>query len=251
VRYAQTALGLSWALIQPVLLMLAMTMLFARLMGGQGTLGYFNINPYVFTMGGTMLWGFFSFVLTNAGSSVIGAQNMIKKIYFPRLIIPLSKAVVGLVDFAIAFFILIIMMIALNTQVRWESFIAVFFVFTTVCAAVGIGIWVSALTIRFRDFQHITPFAVQLGLFISPVGYPAEVIIHNNTMPKLFQYLYFLNPMAGNIHGFRHFLFGVQDADKQILGGSLIVLSVAMSFILLITGIIYFKKVEKDIADIV
>jgi lipopolysaccharide transport system permease protein len=251
VRYAQTALGLMWSLLQPVILMLAMTLLFARLMGGQGTMGYFTINPYVFTMSGTMLWGFFSFVLTTAGGSVIGAQGMIKKIYFPRLIIPLSKAALGLVDFGIAFLILAIMMIIFKVSISFQVLMCLFFVFTTMCAAVGIGIWVSALTIRYRDFQFITPFAVQLGLFLSPVGYPAELIIHNDTMPKFLHYLYFLNPMAGNIHGFRYFLFGVIEPERQAFGGSLTMLSVAMSFFLLFTSVLYFKKVEKEIADIV
>lgn len=251
VRYAQTFLGLLWALIQPIILMLALTLLFSKLMSGQGTMGYFDINPYVYTMSGTTLWGFFSFVLTNAGSSVIGAQGMIKKIYFPRLIIPLSKAVLGFVDFAIAFLILFIMMVVLKVSVSWHLLGCIFFVFSTICAAVGIGIWVSALTIRFRDIQFITPYVVQLGLFVTPIGYPAELIMHNSNMSKVVQYLYFLNPMAGNIHGFRYFLFGVQDPSVQLLGGTLTMLSVAVSFLLLFTSVLYFKKIEKEIADIV
>jgi lipopolysaccharide transport system permease protein len=246
VRYAQTVLGLAWAFVQPVLTLMVLTIIFTRVMN----LWTFGVNPLPYTMSGTLLWGFFAYVLTNSGNSIIGAQGMIKKIYFPRLIIPLSKAVVGLIDFGISAVILIVLIIYYKAPVAPTAIFCLFFIFTTIVAALGIGIWVSALTIRYRDFQFIVPFAVQLGLFVSPIGYPIESVLHSEVLPKWAQAAYFLNPMAGNIQAFRFYLFGQLD-NSQIAPGNMAMISIFMSFFLLVTGLIYFKKAEKDIADIV
>jgi len=246
VRYAQTVLGLAWAVIQPLLTLIVLTMIFTRVM----KLWTFGINPLPYTMSGTLLWGFFAAVLNSAGNSIIGAQGMIKKIYFPRLIIPLSKAIIGLIDFAISALILLALIIYFKVSIAPTAILCLFFIFTTIVAALGAGIWISALTIRYRDFQYIVPFAVQLGLFVSPIGYPVESVLHSEVIPKWAQVAYFLNPMAGNIQAFRFYLFGQLD-PSQIAPGNMAMISVFVSYLLLISGVFYFKKVEKDIADIV
>ncbi|HTF28317.1 MAG TPA: ABC transporter permease, partial [Flavitalea sp.] len=168
VRYAQTFLGLTWAIVQPLFTLIIFTLVFGRFVkvdtGGV---------PYpVFALCGMVAWTYFAFVMNQSGNSIIGAQEMIKKIYFPRLIIPLSKAVVGLVDFCIAFLLLIILLIYYDVKISPNIFMLPFFLLLTILSALSAGIWLSALSIRFRDFQHITPFLVQIGLYATPIAYP-------------------------------------------------------------------------------
>ncbi|MBC8110754.1 MAG: ABC transporter permease, partial [Verrucomicrobia bacterium] len=201
VRYAQTFLGLLWAVIQPLATLLIFTLVFGRVF--QANELPQNVPYPLFALSGMAVWGYFSFVMSNAGNSVISSQGMIQKIYFPRLIIPLSKAVVGLADFTITLIFLLAVMLWFRFVPSGKLLFAPVFIIFTMIAALGVGIWLSALTIRFRDFQHIIPFMVQFGLYVTPVGYPASLIVGNEKLPAFVKILYFCNPMAGIVEGFR------------------------------------------------
>jgi lipopolysaccharide transport system permease protein len=239
VRYAQTFLGLTWAFLQPAATLLIFTVVFGRAVkvdtGGV---------PYpVFAITGMAAWTYFSFVLNQSGNSILGAQEMVKKIYFPRLVIPLSKAVVGFVDFLIAFAILFVLMVVYRVMPSGNLVFLPVFILLTVVSALAAGIWLSALTIRYRDFQHVVPFLVQFGLYATPIAYPSETIIDN--LPRWGTVLYYLNPMAGVVEGFRW----------SVLGGSppneFAYLSFGVMALLFISALIYFKRVERVMADIV
>jgi len=239
VRYAQTFLGLAWAVLQPLATLIIFTIVFGKVAKVDT-----GAIPYpLFAICGMAAWSYFSFVLNQSGNSIIGAQEMVKKIYFPRLIIPLSKAMVGFVDFAIALVFIIILLVFYGIVPSGNIIYLPFFIFMAVLAALAVGIWLSALTIRYRDFQHILPFFVQFGLYATPVGYPADAIINN--LPTWAIYLFYANPMAGIVEGFRW----------SILGGSVPGLyawfSFAMVVILFISGLFYFKRIERVMADIV
>jgi lipopolysaccharide transport system permease protein len=188
-------------------------------------------------------WTYFAFVLNQSGNSIVGAQEMVKKIYFPRLVIPLSKAVVGFVDFLIAFAILFVLMVVYRVMPSGNLVFLPVFILLTVVSALAAGIWLSALTIRYRDFQHVVPFLVQFGLYATPIAYPSETIIDN--LPRWGTVLYYLNPMAGVVEGFRW----------SVLGGSppneFAYLSFGVMALLFISALIYFKRVERVMADIV
>ena len=235
VRYAQTFLGFAWAILQPVATLVILFFVFGKALKVET-----GDIPYpVFALAGLCMWTYFSFVLNQSGQSVIGAQEMIKKIYFPRLVIPLSKAVVGFVDFGIALLFLIVMMIVYGITPSGNIFFAPIFILLNVLAALSVGIWLSALTIRYRDFQHVIPFVVQFGLYATPVAYPATFI------PEKYQFIYSLNPMAGVISGFRWCLFGGQFPGQEIY------LAAGIIVILFISSLYYFKSVEDVMADIV
>lgn len=234
VRYAQTTLGLLWAVLQPLATLLIFTLIFGRAI---------NVDtgsvPYpVYALSGMLAWSYFGFVLSQSGHSIIGAQEMVKKIYFPRLIIPLSKAVTGFVDFLVTLVFLIILMIFYHVPVSVNIIqIPVYFILNVV-AALGVGIWLSSLTIRFRDFQHIIPFLVQVGLYATPIAYPVSII------PDKYQVIYHLNPMAGIVEGFRFCLLGEPLAPYSWI-------SFVVAIVLFLSSLFYFKMVEKIMADIV
>ena len=239
VRYAQTLLGLAWALLQPVATLLIFTLIF-----GKGIQVNTNGVPYpLFALCGMSAWTYFSFVMSNAGNSIIGAQGMIKKIYFPRLIIPLSKAVVGFVDYLIVSGLLVFLFVFYKTIPSANIIFLPIFVLLTIISALSIGIWLSALTVRFRDFQHLVPFMVQFGLYVTPIAFPSELVI--TRIPAWLGAFYYLNPMAGVVEGIRW----------SLLGGNSLHLYAYISFfiviILFVSGLFYFRKVEKVMADIV
>jgi lipopolysaccharide transport system permease protein len=239
VRYAQTVLGFLWALLQPLVTILILNMVFGRFVNVDTG----DIPHVLFTICGMISWTFFSFVMSNSGNSLITEQNMIKKVFFPRLIIPLSKAVVGLVDFTMTFIILIVAMIYFKQKPSINIVFLPLFILATIVASLSIGIWLSALTIRFRDFQHIVPFLVQLGLYITPVAYPAEFAI--KTLPPWLATIYYLNPMTGIIEGFRWSVLGTAPPNMYSF------ISLFIVVILFISGLFYFKKLEKTMADII
>lgn len=238
VRYAQTTIGLLWALLQPVVTLLILSLVFGKFVGVKTEIPYM-----LFAMTGMTLWTYFSFVMSNAGSSIIANQGMVKKIYFPRLIIPLSKAAVGLIDLGISLLIMITLMIWYGIPPSSNVIFAPFFILMGMIAALAVGIWLSALTVRFRDFQQIVPFMVQIGLYVTPIAYPAHFAMQQ--LPKWASTLYYLNPMAGVIQGFRWSLFG---GDPP---GWLMYISFGMILLIFISGLFYFKKVEDEMADYV
>ena len=238
VRYAQTTIGFLWAFIQPIVTLVILSLVFGRIAKVET-----DIPHTLFTACGLITWTYFAYVMTNSGKSIIESQNMIKKIYFPRLIVPLSKAVVGLIDVGVTVLILIVLMIYEGIAPAGTVWLAPIFLFIGMIAALGVGIWLSALTIRFRDFQHIIPFMVQLGMFITPVAYPAEKAAEQ--MPEWAMSIYYLNPMAGVVQGFRWSIFGGEAP------GNLMYISFGMIAILFVTSLMYFKRVEDEIADFV
>lgn len=238
VRYAQTTIGLIWALIQPIITILILSLVFGKFVGVKT-----SVPHLVYTVSGVSLWSYFSYVLSNSGSSIITNQEMVKKIYFPRIIIPLSKAIVGLIDFGITLIILIVLMIYFQINPSSNFWLAPFFLIIGIIAALGAGIWLSALTVRYRDFQHVVPFIVQVGMYITPIAYPAEFATQQ--LPEWAADIYFLNPMAGVIQGFRWSLFG---GDPP---GTFFVISVVMVLFIFVSGLFYFQKVEAEMADYV
>jgi lipopolysaccharide transport system permease protein len=239
VRYAQTFLGFFWAFIQPAATLLIFTVVFGRAVqvdtGGV---------PYpLFAITGMAAWTYFAFVLNQSGNSIIGAQEMVKKIYFPRLVIPLSKAVVGFVDFAVAFLFLGALLLVYGFTPSVNIIYLPLFILLTILSALAVGIWLSALTIRYRDFQHVVPFLVQFGLYATPTAYPAETIINN--LPKWATVIYYLNPMAGVVEGFRWSVLGGAPPSAYAY------ISFALVGILFISALYYFRKVERVMADIV
>lgn len=239
VRYAQTTIGLLWAIVQPVVTLLILSLVFGRFVGVETG----NIPHILFTVSGLSIWSYFSYVMTNSGNSIIASQNMVKKIYFPRLIIPLSKAVVGFIDFGVAILIMVVLMIYYQVAPSPYVWMSPVFILIGVVAALAVGIWLSALTVRYRDFQHIVPFMVQIGLYITPVAYPAEFAVKQ--LPEWAATLYYLNPMAGVVQGFRWSMFG-GDAP-----GPLMYVSILMILVIFVSGLFYFRKVEGDMADYV
>ena len=238
VRYAQTIIGFLWALLQPVVTLFILALVFGNFIGVKTGVPYL-----LFAMTGLTIWSYFSFVMTNAGASIIASQGMIKKIYFPRLIIPLSKAAVGLIDLSISLVLMIILLFYYGIIPSSNVWLAPVFLFFGMLAALAVGIWLSALTVRFRDFQHVVPFMVQIGLYITPIAYPADFAMQR--LPKWAATIYYLNPIAGVVQGFRWSIFGGEAP------GSLMYVSFAMIIILFISGLFYFRKVEDDMADYV
>ena len=238
VRYAQTTIGLLWALLQPVITLLILSLVFGKFVGVKTDVPYL-----LFAMTGLTIWTYFSFVISNAGSSIIASLGMIKKIYFPRLIIPLSKAAVGLIDLGISLLIMICLMFYYGIVPSSNVWLAPVFLFFGMLAALAVGIWLSAITVRYRDFQHVVPFMVQIGLYITPIAYPADFAMQQ--LPKWAATVYYLNPIAGVVQGFRWSIFGGEAP------GSLMYVSFAMIIVLFVSGLFYFRKVEDDMADYV
>lgn len=236
VRYAQTFLGVAWAVIQPLLTLLILILVFDKAV---------KVNtddiPYpVFAMTGMWAWSYFSYVLMQAGSSIIGSQALVTKIYFPRLIVPISKSIVGLIDFFISFVLLLIVMAWYRYPISLHIVALPLLIIALLMLSLSLGIWFSALTIRFRDVQYTIPFLVQIGLYLSPVGYSSAQI------PSTYKSIYYLNPMAGIIDGFRWCLLGIPLPETRYL-----VYSAGITLVLFITSIYYFRRTEHLIADII
>jgi lipopolysaccharide transport system permease protein len=235
-RYKQTVLGAGWALVQPLSTMVVFTVFFGRL-GGLPSDGL----PYpVFTYAALLPWTLFAYVLTQSSQSIVAHQDLVTKVYFPRLLIVLAPLGVGLVDFGIAFALLLAMMLWYGL-VPGPAVLAVpFLVALAALTAVAVGLWLAAANARYRDVRHALPFVTNLWLFASPVAYPASLV------PERWRWLYGLNPMAGVIEGFRWALLG---------GGApptpLVVASSAMTLLLLVGGLAYFARLERTFADVV
>lgn len=236
VRYAQTALGFLWALMQPLLTLLIFILVFDKAVKVET-----GDIPYpVFAMTGMWAWSYFSYVIMQAGSSIVSSQALVTKIYFPRLIIPVSKSIVGFIDFMITFLMLLVLMMWYGFPPASNIIALPLMVIAVILLALATGIWLSALTIRFRDIQYVIPFLVQIGLYVSPVGYPSSRI------PDDLKTLYYLNPMAGLIDGFRWAMLGTPLPETKYLA-----YSGAIIIALLISGLYYFQRTERRIADII
>jgi lipopolysaccharide transport system permease protein len=236
VRYKQTTIGVVWALLRPLLTLVVFAFIFGRVAGLPAPEGV----PYVILVCAGMLpWQFFANALGDSANSLLANANLISKIYFPRMITPASAVVVSLVDFAISGVILAGLMAFYGCCPGWQVFLLPVFVLMAFAAATGAGLWLSALTVKYRDFRYITPFIVQFGLYVSPVGFNSDLI------PERWRLLYSLNPMVGVIDGIRWSLLGT-----AMDPGGLIV-SVAVVVALLASGVWYFRRTERSFADII
>jgi lipopolysaccharide transport system permease protein len=237
VRYKQTFIGFAWALLRPFFTMLVFTLVFSRLakLPSEGV-------PYPILVFAALLpWQFFSNAFTEAGNSLISNANMISKVYFPRLVIPASAVIVSFVDFLISGVILVGLMFWYGFMPDWRMLTLPLFIFVAFAAAMGAGLWIAALNVKYRDFRYIIPFVVQFGLYVSPVGFSSTIV------PEKWRLLYSLNPMVGVIDGFRWAILG---GNTQLYWPGFL-LSLALVTLLLITGIFYFRKTERRFADLI
>jgi lipopolysaccharide transport system permease protein len=235
VRYKQTALGFLWALIQPLLMVLIFSFFFGRLAripsGGL---------PYsLFALAALLPWILFSEGLTRTTNSMVSNANIMTKVYYPRLIMPLAGILSPLIDFAVAFILLIGMMIHFQVMPLPTIALLPLFIALGLLSSFGIGLWLSALNVMYRDFQYVVPFLIQVGLFASPIVYPSYLV------PEDLRLFYWLNPMSGVIEGSRWALFGTP------LPLELLLLSCGVVIVLITTGLLYFRRMEQYFADVV
>ncbi|MBW4568753.1 MAG: ABC transporter permease [Tolypothrix carrinoi HA7290-LM1] len=237
VRYKQTAIGMAWALIRPFLTMVVFTVVFGNIakLPSEGV-------PYPILVFAALLpWQFFSTALAECSNSLISNANLISKVYFPRLIVPISAVIVSFVDFMVSGMILLGLMAWYNFVPSWRILTLPLFIGIAFAASIGVGLWLAALNVEYRDFRYIVPFIVQFGLYISPVGFSS------NRVPEQWRLLYSLNPMVGVIDGFRWAILG--GTSKIYMPGFM--LSVGLVFFLLVSGIWYFRKMERTFADVI
>lgn len=237
VRYKQTVIGIAWALIQPFLTMVVFTIVFGKLakLPSQGV-------PYpILVFAGMLPWQFFSNSLNSSSQSLIANANLISKVYFPRLVVPISAVVTSFVDFMVSGMILLGLMAWYNFVPSWRIITLPFFIAIAFAAAMGAGLWLASLNVEYRDFRYIVPFIVQFGLYISPVGFSSNVV------PAQWRFIYSLNPMVGVIDGFRWAILGGN--YSLYLPG--FILSLVIVFVLLLSGIWYFRKMERTFADVI
>jgi lipopolysaccharide transport system permease protein len=235
VRYKQTVLGILWAFIQPFLKLVVFSVIFGGLAKIDSE-GY----PYpIFVFAGLLPWQFFSESLSRSGSSVAGSANLITKVYFPRLIVPLSSAGACLVDFAISFTILFGLMLWYGVPITLSTLAIIPLVGLTVVAALGAGILLSAFNVTYRDFQYLIPFGIQIWFFLTPVVYPVRAI------PQKWQWLISLNPMTGIVDAYRSAILG-----KPFEWGNLAI-SMVVTLVVFVAGLFYFRRVESSFADVV
>jgi lipopolysaccharide transport system permease protein len=235
VRYKQTVVGATWAVIQPFLTMVVFSVFFGRLA---------NIPsdglPYpVFSFAGLLPWGYFANALGRSSNSLVGSAHLISKVYFPRLVVPISSVLSGLLDFAIAFVVLLGLMQFYGIRPTPAALLLPLFLLLAMITALGVGLWLSALNVRYRDVGYVVPFLTQLWLFATPVVYPSSLL------PEPWRTVYGLNPMAGVVEGFRWALLGSTPP------GPMLALSTLVSLALLVSGGFYFRRAERTFADVV
>jgi len=236
VRYRQTVIGIGWVILQPLMTMVIFTAVF----GNFAKIPSDGLPYPIFIFSALLPWNLFANSLNRGSTSVVGNAQLISKIYFPRLLLPLSGILSPVVDFAVAFVILIGMMIWYGTLPTWGILALPLFMLLAILTALAVGLWLSALNVRYRDVGHTIPFLVQLWMFASPVAYPVSLI------PEKWRLLYSLNPMAGVIEGFRWALLGGESPDFGVIA-----VSAVMVFALLIPGIVYFRYTERTFADVI
>src|SRR5882672_4607305 len=236
VRYKQTALGATWAIIQPVFTMLVFSLFFGRL----GKVPSDGIPYPIFAFAALVPWTFFANGLGQSSNSLVGNANLITKIYFPRLIVPLASVFSGIVDFLLAFVVLLGMMLYYGLVPTLNVLWLPLFLLLALITSLGVGLWLSALNVEYRDVRHLVPFITQFWLFATPIAYPSSLL------PDPWRTIYGLNPMVGVVEGFRWALLGTNTAP-----GPIIAVSSAVALVILVTGAFYFRRMERTFADIV
>lgn len=241
VRYKQAALGIAWAIIQPVVQMIIFTLIFGRLAGMKTDAGIPQNWYPVFSFAALLPWQLFQGALQRSGISLVGNANLLTKVYFPRLIIPFSAVAAGLVDFACSFLVLVGLMIYYRVPFTWNMLWLPAMILLALLAALAVGLWLSALNVQYRDVQHMIPFLLQAWMYASPVVYSIDMIPAHGP----WRLIYGLNPMTGVIQGFRWALLGSSPPDRLML------VSIVMVFVLLVSGMYYFRRMERNFADMV
>lgn len=237
VRYKQTLLGAAWAILKPLLSMVVFSVIFGRL----ARIPTDDVPPPLFYYSGLLAWVFFQDGVTKASNSLVSGRNLITRVYFPRLAMPLSSVVAGLVDFGLAFLVLIGLMLYYGYRPTEAVWTLPLFLLLALVTALGGGLWLAALNVSYRDIGYVTPFLVQAWLYASPVVYSASLI-----EGEFWQVVYGLNPMAGVVQGFRWAMLGVGQPPSGIL-----IASVGVALALLLTGAMYFRRMERTFADVV
>jgi lipopolysaccharide transport system permease protein len=236
VRYKQTVLGVAWAIIQPVMSMVVFTVFF----GGLAKMPSDGVPYPIFTFAALVPWMLFSNGLTQSANSLVGNANLIRKVYFPRLVAPVATVLSGLVDFILAFIVLVGMMVYYGLfptiNIAWLPVLVLLALITSL----GIGLWFSALNVEYRDVRHAVPFLTQLWLFATPIAYPSSLLL------EPWRTLYGINPMVGVVEGFRWALLGTDTA-----GGPMIAVSTVIAVVIFVGGAFYFRRMEKTFADVV
>lgn len=236
VRYKQTMLGATWAVIQPLLTMLIFSVIFGQLakLPSEGI-------PYpVFTFTALLPWQLFAFALTQSSNSLVGSQNLVSKVYFPRLVIPIASVVPGLVDFIISFLVLMGLMAFYGLPLTARLLVLPALLLLALMTAMAVGLWLSALNVEYRDVRYVVPFLTQFWMYATPIAYSGTLI------PEKWRLLYALNPLTGVVEGFRWALLGKSEGV-----GAMIWISTAMVVLLLVSGLIYFKRMEDNFADVI
>jgi lipopolysaccharide transport system permease protein len=236
IRYKQTALGVAWAILQPLITMVIFSVIFGQL----AKLPSDGIPYPIFSYAALLPWQLFAGALQRAGVSLVGNSNLITKVYFPRLVIPISAVAAGLVDFVISFVVLLGLMFYYRIVPTWAILTIPLFVLLALVTALAVSLWLSALNVQYRDVQYMIPFLIQAWMYASPVAYSAGLI-----PTGIWRIIYGLNPLAGVIQGFRWALLGGSPPDE------LMVLSVVIVLVLLVSGLFYFRRMEKTFADVV
>ena len=236
VRYKQTILGGLWAIIQPAFSMIIFSLFFGRMAHMPSD----NVPYPIFVYSGLLAWIYFANALSASGESMVGSANLISKVYFPRLIVPTAAALAGLLDFFIASLLLAAMMLWYGIHPGAAVLLFPVLVGLTFFCAIGAGLWLAALNVEYRDIRYVIPFLIQLWMFASPVIYPSSIV------PARYQWVMAVNPMAGVIKAFRACLLGAQSVDWLSLGVSTVVIA-----LLLVSGLYYFRRMEKSFADVV
>lgn len=236
VRYKQTALGAAWALLQPVLTMV----LFSIIFGGLAKLPSDGIPYPIYTFVALLPWQLFAFALTQSSNSLVVSQNLISKVYFPRLIVPFSSVLAGLIDFAIAFIVLVLLMAYYGIGLTLSALMLPVFLVLALTSALAVGLWLSALNVKYRDIRYVVPFLTQFWMFSTPIAYSSSLI------PENWRWLYSMNPMTGVVEGFRWAILGKSSLDVFSLS-----ISAGVVVLLLLSGLYYFKRMETSFADII
>jgi lipopolysaccharide transport system permease protein len=236
VRYKQTVFGAAWAILQPVMTMVVFSVFF----GGLAKMPSDGVPYPVFALAALLPWQLFSHALTASANSLVGNQSLITKVYFPRLVIPIASVLAGLVDFAIAFAVLVALLWYYGIVPSLAMSLLPLFLLLTIATALSVGLWLSSLNVKYRDVRYTIPFLTQFWLFATPVAYPSSLV------PEQWRPLLGLNPMAGVVEGFRWALLGKTDGPGQLLAVSVVAVAV-----LLIGGLIYFRQTETIFADFV
>ncbi|MBN1122988.1 MAG: ABC transporter permease [Anaerolineae bacterium] len=236
VRYKQTVMGMAWAIIQPLLSMVIFSIFFGNL----AKIPSDDVPYPIFSYAALLPWQYFSSAMSASGRSMVGSGKLLTKVYFPRLIIPLAAVLPPIVDFAIAFVILIGLMIFYGVAITWRLLWLPLFLLLALATALGVGLWLSAMNVRYRDIGYVIPFLAQFWMYASPVVYPTSML------PERYQLLYGLNPMTGVIEGFRWALLGTNTPP-----GPITLVSAGVVVLLIISGMMYFRRMEDSFADII